>query len=147
MLVSIQGDFLEHAPLHGASAAPEIVELLASGSDQPVEKITPHHLEAASNPWPPPSDGEIRLVERPYQLDDLDAMHLVIGWDGHDHAPRGPLKTGHERRGFAKALREADDDDVLTALQQFLQRGRHVWPRAIQHHDELVGRIETEEPS
>jgi hypothetical protein len=112
--------------------------MLPTGSDQLVEDLTPQRLETATHPRPAPADSEIRLVERPHQLTDLGALHLVIGRHRHDRSSRSALKSGHERRGFAKALRETDDDEILAALEHALQRGCNLRPRAIQHHDELV---------
>src|SRR3569833_2017350 len=113
MLVPVQGNFLEHAPLHGANAAAEVIEMLSSGSDQLVEDITPQHLEAASAPWPPAPDGDIRLVERSHQLGDLGAMNLVVGQRRHDHSARHTLKTNQKRRDNTKTLGETDDDEIL----------------------------------
>src|ERR1700733_13828879 len=145
MLVTIEGDFLQHAPLHGTSPAAEVVETLATRGDQPVKRITPHHLEAAADPRPAASDGEIRLIQGLHQFADLSTLDLVVCGPISYPAPGRPLKPRHERGGLTKALGKADDDEIIAARQQTLQRRSHLRPRPIKYHDELVPRIESVE--
>jgi hypothetical protein len=147
MLVAIKRDFLEHAPLHGTNAAAEVVETLATSGNQTVKRITAHHLEAATDSWPTAPDSQIGLVERIDQFADLDALDLVIGRDRQNHTSGRTLKSCHERSSLTEALREADDNEILAAFQQPLQRRRDIRPWPIQHHDELVGRAKAVETS
>ena len=129
-----------------ARAAAQVVEALPAGGNQSVKHLATHNFEATSRARPAPTDGNIRLVQSSYELADLHALDLVIGGHGDNHPPRGTLESSHQGRGFAKALGETDDNEMLAALEQPLQGGGYIRPRTIQYHYELVNRIEAREP-
>ena len=145
MLVAVERDFLQHAPLHGTRAAAEVVETLAAPCDQPVKSITAHQLEAAADTRPTAPDRQVRLIQRFHQLADLGTLDLVIGGRGYDHTAGRTLKSRHECGGLAKALGEADNDEIVAARQQPLQRGGNFRPWPVQHDDELVRNVQSVE--
>src|SRR6185312_4449294 len=114
VLVAVEVDFLQHPALHRPGAAAQVVEPLPRHrGEETVEEIAPPRLESAAGARPAPPDREVGNTERPHELADLAATHLLVGRQRDDDSSPRPLESSDERRRFAELAGEADHRDTL----------------------------------
>ena len=147
VLIPIEVDLLDHAPLHGARPAAQIAQPEAGHrAYRPMKHRPTQRFEPAAAPRPTTSDGDIAGGECIHEGGDVAAFNLVVTRQRHDDRAACLFESGHERGRLAERPGEADDGHRLAAALQFSQSCGDVRVTTVQHENEFIRQREFLQP-